>query len=326
MNREDRVKGALIGIAVGDAMGMPTEFFSRAAIKARFGRIETFLPAPADGLIPRDLVAGETTDDTANSQLVIAMLEETGGRADPAVFIRLLKHWIDTSPKSSAVTGPSTARAIKAIEDGTPMEEAGKMGTTNGGAMKIAPLGLANRPDDLPALVEQVRLLCLPTHNTGTAIAGAAAIAAAVSAAAEGWDDWDKIWALAGEAAALGAAQGFDAAAPRMTARMALARRLVDEAADEVAACDAIYDIVGSGLPTAESVPAALALAYLSAGDPMRCARLCAEIGADTDTVGAMACAIVGAMAGQGAFPADAVELVSRVNSLDFGAMARVLV
>ena len=58
MNRLDRIKGCLLGGAVGDALGAPVEFLGWADIKARFGARGITDFAPAYG------VKGAITDDT----------------------------------------------------------------------------------------------------------------------------------------------------------------------------------------------------------------------------------------------------------------------
>ena len=58
-----------------------------------------------------------------------------------------------------------------------------------------------------------------------------------------------------------------------------------------------IYNIIGAGVIISESVPAALSIAYY-AKNPNKCSILCANLGGDTDTIGAMACAICGAFTG----------------------------
>lgn len=40
----DQVKGGFIGIAYGDAFGMPAEMWSRELIQKKLGYIKTFLP------------------------------------------------------------------------------------------------------------------------------------------------------------------------------------------------------------------------------------------------------------------------------------------
>lgn len=75
--------------------------------------------------------------------------------------------------------------------------------------------------------------------------------------------------------------------------------------------------MVGAGTSTIESVPCAIALVELAQTDPNRCAVLCANLGGDTDTIGAMATAICGALHGVNAIdPALKAEL-DAVNQLD---------
>ena len=62
--------------------------------------------------------------------------------------------------------------------------EAGRSGTTNGAAMRIAPVGIAVPVGD--ALGRPGGRGVLVTHGTGVALAGAAAVAAAVSAGIDG--------------------------------------------------------------------------------------------------------------------------------------------
>ena len=89
--------------------------------------------------------------------------------------------------------GPSTKRAVAAVLAGTPPDEAGAAGDTNGAAMRIAPVGIAvalpaasASHADLSTLVDHVVMASSVTHNTGIALAGAAAVAAAVSAGVSG--------------------------------------------------------------------------------------------------------------------------------------------
>ena len=47
-HQHDRALGALYGLAMGDALGMPTQIMSRRSIVARFGTVTGFEPGPAD--------------------------------------------------------------------------------------------------------------------------------------------------------------------------------------------------------------------------------------------------------------------------------------
>ena len=79
-----------------------------------------------------------------------------------------------------------------------------------------------------------------------------------------------------------------------------------------------IYDYVGTGISSAESIPAAAALFYLSEGDPAVCAEYAANIGGDTDTIAAMACGICGAYKGAESFKTEDIELLERTNAISF--------
>ena len=317
-----RILGGLIGVAYGDAFGMPAEMWTPKAIKSYFGEITDFLPGPPENIISKNLSRGEVTDDTMNTKFVVEMLNETGGKVDALLFIKKLRHWSATCDKSIAVTGPSTARAFAQLDAGVPMEETGKTGTTNGAAMKILPVGFIADYHALDKLVEDVRLLCMPTHNTTAAISGACAIAAAGAYAVAGENDLEQMLEVACMAARLGAEKGYEVIAPSVEKRIRLGKQLVDQCDNDTKAIAYIYDIIGAGLPITESVPAALALVYLSKGDPHRCARYCANMGGDTDTIGAMACGICGALSGADVFLPEEVCMLEQVNDLSFHTMA----
>ena len=87
----------------------------------------------------------------------------------------------------STCSAPPRRAAIQAIRNGTAPELAGANGTTNGAAMRIAPVGIATAVTDLDDLIGAVEEACLVSHHTSVAIAGAAAVAAVVSAGVDGF-------------------------------------------------------------------------------------------------------------------------------------------
>ncbi len=97
--------------------------------------------------------------------------------------------------------------------------------------------------------------------------------------------------------------------------RIPWAVRLVAGRSDDDA-LDVIDKRIGTGVATQESVPAAVAVASLAPADPWRACRLAARLGGDSDTIAAMAGAVVGACCGLAAFPGDAVDTVRDVNDL----------
>lgn len=310
----DRARGALYGLAIGDALGMPTQLLSRQEITGRWGPLLSgFEPAPPGHPIAAGRPAGAVTDDTEQAVLLGRLL--LSGPVDPRELADALIAWErDMAVRGSLdLLGPSTRRAVEAVLAGTPPEEAGASGDTNGAAMRIAPVGVTKAADDLPALVGAVHGASLVTHNTSVALSGAAAVAAAVSAGIEAANSGAGSVAEATEvaiaAARLGAQRGHWVAGAEVAARIGWAAGLVrGRPAAEAAAV--IYSLVGTSLATQESVPAAFAVLSAVPDDPWRACLLAASLGGDCDTIAAMAGAVAGACHGLAAFPAHAVEVI----------------
>ena len=317
-----RILGALAGVAVGDAFGMPCEMWSQNRIKKNFGYISKLHPGHPENQISAGLQAGEITDDTIFTLIISNMLIDNSNSIDPLVFVKRIKEWIDHNEKSKNVLGPSTKRAFQEIEDGGSIEYAGRMGETNGAAMRILPIGIISDFNNLPGLIENVRLICLPTHNTNKAISGAAAIAAAVSYAIRCGKDIHEMIDVAVEAALEGEKQGYDLCGPSTAKRIRYAIDIVKQVKTEQEFLTNIYDLVGTGLPTAQTVPAALAVAVYAQCDPNKCAVLSANLGGDTDTLGAISCGIAGAYSGVDKFDHSVLNQVKKVNDLDLESIA----
>lgn len=332
----DRAYGALLGLAIGDALGMPTQLLPRDAVVARYGPVlEDFAPAPADHPIAAGMPAGSVTDDTEQALLLGRLLVDGAGRVDPAELARRLVAWEDAmrARGSLDLLGPSTKRAVADLLAGADPDQTGRTGDTNGAAMRIAPVGIATplktavaggapSPGDgaLSALVDAVVAASRLTHHTSVALAGAAAVAAAVSAGVDGADLTAAI-GVAVAAAEEGARRGHWVAAADVGARIRWATELVAGRTD-AEACDVVYRLVGTSLATQESVPAAFALLVLHPDDPWTTCRLAASVGGDCDTVAAIAGAVAGACTGARAFPEHAVRTVESVNALDLAALA----
>jgi ADP-ribosylglycohydrolase len=321
--RRSRARGALYGLAIGDALGMPTQSLSRAAIVARFGPLVSgFAAGPPDHPLAAELPAGTVTDDTEQAVLLGRLLIETDACVDPAELAARLVAWeTDMRARGSLdLLGPSTRQAVAALLAGTPAADAGRRGTTNGAAMRITPVGVATPAADLNLLVNRVVAASQVTHNTGVALAGAAAVAAAVSAGIDGAGPPEAI-RLAVAAAQRAAARGHWVAAADVAARITWATGLVGGlSVDDV--IDVVYRLVGTSLATQESIPAAFAVLAASPDDPWLTCRIAASLGGDCDTIAAMAGAIAGACHGVDALPDAARRTIDQVNGLDLNELA----
>ena len=337
-----RARGALYGLAIGDALGMPTQMLSRAEIVRRGGPLlPGFEPAPPGHPIAGGMLAGTVTDDTEQAVLLARLLVKGRGTIDPHELAAALTEWERAMAERGSLDllGPSTKRAVAAIGAGVPPEEAGATGTTNGAAMRIAPVGIAvpvalhNPTSDvmLSTLVDRAVMASSVTHNTGIALAGAAAVAAAVSAGVSGATVAEAT-ALGIQAARLAAGRGHWVAGADVAARIEWATSLVTgraqadwesggESGGEAEAAGLIYTLVGTSLATQESVPAAFAVLAAVPADPWRACRMAASLGGDSDTIAAMTGAIAGACHGAGSFPPEAIGAID-AQGLGLAALA----
>ena len=325
-----RARGALYGLAIGDALGMPTQMLSRAEIVRLWGPLlPGFEPAPPGHPIAGGMPAGAVTDDTEQAILLARLLVKGRGMIDPHELAAALTEWERAMAERGSLDllGPSTKRAVAAILAGVPPEEAGATGTTNGAAMRIAPVGIAvsvalhdSTPNlRLSTLVDRTVMASCVTHNTGVALAGAAAVAAAVSAGVSGATIAEAT-ALGIQAASSAARRGHWVAGADVAARIEWATSLVASHAQAEAA-ELIYTLVGTSLATQESVPAAFAVLAAVPADPWRACRMAASLGGDSDTIAAMTGAIAGACHGAGSFPPEAIAAID-AQGLGLAALA----
>ena len=216
-----RALAALQGLALGDALGMPTQSLSRAVIAADHGRIESLVAAGPHQRIAAGMPAGSVTDDTEQAVLLARLLIDGDGTVRPEALAAELLTWEQSMEARGSLDllGPSTRSALKRLQDGVPPEEAGRFGATNGAAMRIAPVGIAVPVEPLGAFVDAVVAVSALTHNTGLGIASAAAVGAAVSAGIDGAETPEAL-DLAVAAAREGSVRGYWVAGGDIAARL----------------------------------------------------------------------------------------------------------
>ncbi|MBS3765459.1 ADP-ribosylglycohydrolase family protein, partial [Candidatus Bipolaricaulota bacterium] len=192
----ESVTGCLAGVAIGDAMGLPTQFMTPEGIKAEFGQIEGF-EAPPDWHPYGDSTPGTVTDDTEQTLALAVALIAEGGDLTPAGTAEALLGWArEHDLLGTDEIGPSTGKALKAIEGGKNPKETGFSGTTNGASMRISPIGLIHplvHEKEKEKLWRAVRRACTPTHNTPIAIGGATTVATAIAEGVSGTENIDRI-------------------------------------------------------------------------------------------------------------------------------------
>jgi ADP-ribosylglycohydrolase len=328
MNKDhltQHILGGLFGQALGDAFAMPAYLRPGDTREYYNGWIETFHPGPPGHPAHDGLKAGQITDDTEQAMaLADSIIEE--GMISVSGAARAIVKWYDfIDGDNNPYVGPSTRRACQALKKGADPLTTGLYGDTDGGAMRIAPIGLIN-PGNIEGAIQDAVTACTPTHFTGVAISGAAAVAAAIAAALVPGAALDDIISAGIHGGEQGVQHGntwLGASVPR---RIELAVEISGRDLPVYERIVTLFELVGSTLATSETVPTAFGILAMAEGDPVQCARFSAAVSGDADTVGAMACAIAGAWKGISAIPDDWIETLERVNSqYDFRGVAHKL-
>lgn len=178
MDLSDRFEGTIVGLAVGDALGHPTEFLSLAEIRRRYGPdgVTDFEPPPRHA-------PGTYTDDTQMSIAVAEALIEAGDRALDELMratARRFVEWAD-SPDNDRAAGMTCMAGCNNLKRGVDWHKAGVAESKGcGSAMRAAPIGLYYH-HDLKRVVEVACASSLPTHRHPTGVAAAAGAAATVA-------------------------------------------------------------------------------------------------------------------------------------------------
>ncbi len=146
---QDRCVGAIVGFAIGDALGMPAEFLSRDQIRRYYGKpISDFIKAHP-GHASDSLPPGSYTDNTQTMLATAECLIECK-KMDPARHADALLSWyLNTVPHRT----PSTAnlRACKHLSTGRPWTKSGVFSSGCTAAMRMPPIGIffSSCPDTL---------------------------------------------------------------------------------------------------------------------------------------------------------------------------------
>jgi ADP-ribosylglycohydrolase len=178
-----RIHGCLMGVAVGDAFGMPMAGWTPTEVRRRYGKVSGLMAPVPDHPLHGKLPLGSITDDTQLTMEIVDMIL-TDGRVNRQGMADRIVNWVkENNLLETRILGPSTIRAVQLLIERHDPSETGKAGTTNGGAMKISPIGIINVARPMAKLVDDVDEICMPTHYTSVAIAASSAVAAAVSEA-----------------------------------------------------------------------------------------------------------------------------------------------
>ncbi len=328
--RLSRAHGALAGLALGDALGMPTQEMSPEQIRAVYGRITGLVDGDASQPYAPGMPAGSVTDDTEQALLVASLLIRGRGSSSGRValnaveFAHALLAWEDSMIERGSLDllGPSTKAALERVRAGEDPLTVGGEGTTNGAAMRVTPIGIAVSTEDPEAFAEVVWSSCRVTHATRQGFQSAALVAAAVSMGIDAARSTTPnlrslLWKAVSYVDSL-PERGAWTPDPDVVAATRRAMQLAVNPASSSLEC--LVEQVGTSVASAHAIPMAFALL---ARDPSPQALLdAANIGGDTDTIGAIAGAILGAALGVQVLPADSLSMIEEVSHLGLSTVA----
>ena len=328
--RLSRAYGAFAGLALGDALGMPTQAMSPEQIRAVYGRVTGLVDGDASQPYAPGMPAGSVTDDTEQALLIASLLVRGGGSSsgrvalDAGDFSHALLSWEDSMIERGSLDllGPSTKAALERVRAGDDPLTVGGLGTTNGAAMRVTPIGIAVSTADPEVFADAVWSSCQVTHATRQGFQSAALVAAAVSLAldwpeASASDMTTLLWKAVSYVDSL-PERGAWTPDPDVVAATRRAMQLVANPASSSLEC--LVEQIGTSVASAHAIPMAFALL---ARDPSPRALLdAANLGGDTDTIGAIAGAILGSVLGVEAFDPAMLTQVELTSHLDLPSIA----
>ena len=300
----DVCAGVVLGAAIGDAMGHPTEFIdSVAAIRAKYGpegvtKFELYWDSGGKHFAPY-------TDDTQMAEAVLRALLEAMGHDLDATMKLMAKKFIAWSLEPQGghrAPGNACMNGCEALRHGVHWSKAG--GAVAGGCgsvMRAYPFGLVfahelDKAEDWA--VQHSRL----THNDPIALAACAAMAVGVARLSRG----ESVRAASSEMVAAACRHS-----PTTAAMMATA---IDEARTGVGP-EVTLDRLRAWAAH-EAIAAAVYLLERHPDDARAAILEGANTPGDSDSIATLAGALLGARVGARGLPADWVRDVERADEL----------
>jgi len=325
MDLRDRFRGSLVGLAVGDALGHPTEFMgSVSSIRSRWP------PSGVTGFEPSGRhPAGTFTDDTQMS-ICVARALIAAGQAPLDQLMEVMSDEFTTwsrSAENNRAPGGACMSGCSSLARGMHWRKAGVANSKGcGAAMRAAPVGLYFHLDDV-ALVQVATAQSAPTHRHPTGYASSVAAAAAVAWAARGGDlegliDFTEasVRRLTPELLEEMGCEPELAASPgvrEMLAALDALRAAQDQEAEDVC------HLLGGAWIGEEAVATALWCVLRARGDFRDAVLRGANSSGDSDSIACIAGSVAGAMVGFDGIPSEWSQSVEQGARLD--ALARAL-
>lgn len=336
MTLYDRILGAMVGAAIGNAMGAPLETRPPYLIKEELGKgefVRDYIEMPYDSPL-QNVPLGTVSYDFAISYLSLVEFIKVGGVTKKAAIDALLElknndKYAIYSARVDRASAVGIEKLEGVVQERTPYDDlpVDNRYLTNGAAMKSWVCGLFN-PGNMEKAIDDSILMCKPAHDNVIALSGAASIAAATSVAMTAGASLSDVI----DAGITGARKGYDkamyvarkAAGASIEERIKLAVEIGVKYSNDFEKCvTEMTDLIGTGINANEAVPSTFGFLAAAGGDVMKSIYLAINAGNDSDTTGTMVGAIAGAFKGAGSIPEKHLPLLSGVNDMDIERVAR---
>ena len=338
---DERITGALVGAAVGDALGGPVECYAPEQILERHGGRVHGIVGPWHGdewrtarpLAPYHKGDGHVTDDTLMTHALVRVYARVRDHLDAYAIADHLVPDLMTEPRwipelqSEALPLQRIFLAEKwlvaRIHYGhADPREAGTGNIVNcGAAMYMAPVGLVNAADPRAAYAEALDVAGAHQSSYGREAAGV--LAAAVAAACTPGATPDSV-----VSACLALAKDGTRAAIERVCEEAVRHTDFESALRPLREAVTPYDTVGpdyrapslgarrpSRLHAIEELPVALGMVLVARGDYRHAVLGAVNYGRDCDSIATMAGALAGALGSP--VPEDWAKTVAEASRLD---------
>jgi len=349
MKFDEKVKGAIYGAAIGDAMGAPVEGAPSGRIFEEFPRWDCseFLPPPHGADPDRGKGSGRITDDTLMTEVLIEAYAEARQHLDAYGYCKYIlprvkgrERWIPEWQSETVLWNrlyfPEKFPWIRLGVGNADPRTGGVGNVVNCGvAMWMMPVGAVNAGHPRNAYQEAV--LLGSAHSESFAVEAGAVMAAATAEALSASGTPESVLGASVSLAKDGTKKAIAAVAEAVDRKESL-RGFISAVRAAVAPYDPCEGHVADDAPlaaapgtdvgrpsrvhTIEELPVALAALVYGGGDALRTLRAAVFYGRDCDSIGGMAMALFGALYGAEALPNNLYRRVDEANRRDFTALS----
>jgi ADP-ribosylglycohydrolase len=321
----DRAEGVLIGLALGDAAGMPFEMMDREKIKDIRNHKQFFYDIPEESFLKRDLEKAEVTDDTLLTvHLAEFLIDNNLDFSKDDYFADLAEYINNNNLITKGIIGPSTGRTIIKISRDENFTISERAGFSSGLPMKVSPLGIVFDIKQQEKILNTLEKLAYYSHYTDTAISAAAGVTAFISSALAD-RNLDQIFDDVLELMRKAESYGLKTFQPSSYQRVKFLLSYFENREDTESCLNFLSDVIGTGINSYEVVPTALMVFKLFSEQPIKAIEAAVKLGGDTDTTAALTGAFAGAYNGKELFELKLIDQLIEVNKIDFKKTAKKL-